>query len=276
MAPERGKERARVMAQAKFRHIAISTDDPEKLAAWYVDVFGLTEVGTNGRGGVYLSDGEMNFAVLRIPSREDPSRPLIGFSHYGFMVEDPIATYRKLERAGVERLPDRALANQFFEARFVAPDGIVFEISEGGWPGTAPVPPPAQKPARAKFRHVAIMTEDPHSMAEFYNEVFGLVDVGRTGHGGVYMSDGDVNMAILFARKREGMDKPRADVSHFGFMAADTDATVRKLQEVHAKQLPAVAIANQFFEMKFEAPDGVSFDISEHGWPGTTPVLAES
>src|SRR5207244_1918604 len=146
--------------------------------------------------------------------------PMIGFSHFGFMVEDPEATYRKLEEAGVERLPDRAMANQFFESRFVAPDGITFEISEDGWPGTAPVAPGSSnglniKP-KAKFRHVAIMTEDPHKMAAFYSEVFGLVDVGRTGHGGVYMSDGDVNLAILFARPRAGSDVVKADVSHFG------------------------------------------------------------
>lgn len=264
------------MAQAKFRHIAISTDDPQRLAAWYVDVFGLVEVGTNGRGGVYLSDGDINFAVLRIPSKADPEKPMVGFSHFGFMVEDPAATYQKLEAVGVQRLPDRAIANQFFEARFVAPDGITFEISEEGWPGAAPVSPGRVqsldiKP-KAKFRHIAIMTEDPHKMAAFYSQVFGLVDVGRTGHGGVYMSDGDLNFAILYARQVEGSDKPKADVSHFGFMAADTDATCRKLEDVDAKRLPAVAIANQYFEMKFEAPDGLSFDISEHGWPGTTPV----
>jgi catechol 2,3-dioxygenase-like lactoylglutathione lyase family enzyme len=54
---------------AKIRHVAISTEDPEKTAAWYKEVFGLEEVGKSPNG-VYLSDGEINFAVLRIKSKE--------------------------------------------------------------------------------------------------------------------------------------------------------------------------------------------------------------
>ena len=56
---------------AKIRHVAISTEDPEKTAAWYKEVFGLVEVGKSPNG-VYLSDGEINFAVLRIKSKDDP------------------------------------------------------------------------------------------------------------------------------------------------------------------------------------------------------------
>lgn len=264
------------MGHARFRHIAISTDDPQTLAAWYEEVFGFVEVGKTGHGGVYLSDSDVNFAILRIPSREDRSKAVIGVSHFGFMVDDPAGTYLKLEQTGAKRLPDVAIANQFFETKFEAPDGISFDISEHGWPGTSPIGPavgsrPDIKP-RAKFRHIAIMTEDPLRMATWYRDVFGLVEVGRTGHGGYYMSDGDINFAILWARPREDGTQPQIGVSHFGLMAEDTQATCRKLEEAGAKQLPAVAIANQFFEMKFEAPDGLSFDISEHGWPGTSPV----
>ena len=118
---------------AKFRHIAIFTEDPESVAAWYKDVFGLEEVGTNGNGGVYLSDGEVNFAVLR--SRNGNN----GVSHFGFMVEDPEATYKKLAELGSERLPSVAVAGQYFEVKYRAPDGISFDISEHGWPGAKPV-----------------------------------------------------------------------------------------------------------------------------------------
>ena len=62
---------------AKIRHIAISTEDPEKVAAWYKEVFGLEEVGKSP-SGVYLSDGEINFAVLRIKSKDDPTKADIG------------------------------------------------------------------------------------------------------------------------------------------------------------------------------------------------------
>ena len=124
---------------AKFRHIAISTEDPEKTAAWYKEVFGLVEVGRTGHGGYYLTDGDINFAILRIPSKDDPTKAQVGVSHFGFMVEDPEETCRKLEETGAKRLADLPVTNQFFEMKFVAPDGLGFDISIHGWPGTKPV-----------------------------------------------------------------------------------------------------------------------------------------
>jgi methylmalonyl-CoA/ethylmalonyl-CoA epimerase len=123
---------------AKFRHIAISVEDPEAVAAWYKEVFGLEEVG-RAPVGVYLSDGDINFAILRIPSQAEPGKAHVGVHHFGFMVEDPEETYRKLEANGASRLPAYAGANQFFEVKYKAPDGISFDISEEGWPGTSPV-----------------------------------------------------------------------------------------------------------------------------------------
>jgi catechol 2,3-dioxygenase-like lactoylglutathione lyase family enzyme len=123
---------------AKIRHVAISTEDPEKTAAWYKEVFGLVEVGKSPVG-VYLSDGEINFAVLRIPDPDDPSRALCGVNHFGFMVEDPQATYRKLEEVGAPRLPDIPLANQYVEVRYAGPDGLSVDVSEHGWVGAKPL-----------------------------------------------------------------------------------------------------------------------------------------
>ena len=60
------------MVKAKLRHVAISTEDPAKTAAWYQELFGLAEVGRTHSGGYYLTDGDINFAVLRIRSETDP------------------------------------------------------------------------------------------------------------------------------------------------------------------------------------------------------------
>ena len=46
------------MPKAKIRHIAISTDDPRKTADWYKAVFGLEEVGDNGRDGIGQTLGQ--------------------------------------------------------------------------------------------------------------------------------------------------------------------------------------------------------------------------
>jgi len=133
----------------KIRHIAISTENPEETAAWYRDVFGLEEVGRSP-AGVYLSDGEINFAVLRIRSKDDPTQIERGVSHFGFMVEDPQEIFRKLEAHGATRLPDVAIGNQYFEVKWQGPDGVTIDVSEHGWVGAKPLEPETVEPAAAK------------------------------------------------------------------------------------------------------------------------------
>ncbi|HLI25586.1 MAG TPA: VOC family protein [Chloroflexota bacterium] len=119
---------------AKLRHIAISTEDPEQTAAWYKEAFGLVEVGRSP-AGVYLSDGDINFAVLRLPATDDPTRIHRGVHHFGFVVEDVEATYRKLEEMGARRLPDVPLGGQYFEAKWLGPDQQCIDVGEHGWVG---------------------------------------------------------------------------------------------------------------------------------------------
>ena len=52
---------------AKIKHIAIATQDAEKTAKFYMEAFGLREVGkvdSPAASGVYLSDGNINLAIL--------------------------------------------------------------------------------------------------------------------------------------------------------------------------------------------------------------------
>src|SRR5438309_2062241 len=119
-----------LMARAKLRHVAISTEDPAKTAAWYQELFGLVEAGRTPTGGIYLSDGDINFAVLRIPAKDEPTRVETGMSHFGFLVDDPAATYRQLQELGSERLPDIAISKQYFEAKFRGPDGVTVDVGE--------------------------------------------------------------------------------------------------------------------------------------------------
>ena len=133
---------------AKIRHIAISTENPEETAAWYKEVFGLVEVGKSP-AGVYLSDGEINFAVLRIRSKDNPNEIERGVSHFGFMVEDPEALYEKLRENGAQRLPDVAVGSQYFEVKWQGPDGVTIDVSEHGWIGAKPLDPTAE-PAAVK------------------------------------------------------------------------------------------------------------------------------
>jgi catechol 2,3-dioxygenase-like lactoylglutathione lyase family enzyme len=134
---------------AKIRHVAISTEDPEQTAAWYKEAFGLVEVGRNSTGGIYLSDGDINFAVLRIRDKNDPTKIVKGMSHFGFVVEDAQATYRKLEEMGTKQLPTVPLGDQYFEVKWEGPDGVTVDVGEHGWVGAKGLEDAAPEPTTA-------------------------------------------------------------------------------------------------------------------------------
>ena len=60
---------------AKIKHIALSTQDVDRTAAFYVNVFGMKEIARidspNARG-YYLSDGHVNLAILKF-KYDDPA-----------------------------------------------------------------------------------------------------------------------------------------------------------------------------------------------------------
>ena len=91
---------------AKLRHIAIRTRDPEKTAAWYQEVFGLEEVG-RARSGVYLTDGNLNIAVLLTNTETTRGEVAPGFHHFGFLVETSTRPARSSPRRAPSACPAR-------------------------------------------------------------------------------------------------------------------------------------------------------------------------
>jgi len=264
------------MVKAKLRHVAIGTQDPAPVAAWYQEVFALEEVGRSPTGGVYLSDGDINFAVLRCRPGADTSLRTPGVSHFGFVVDDPEAVYARLAALGNERLPTVALDGQYFEVKFVGPDGVIVDVGEHGWRGATGLEPASEGPAKAKLRHVAISTPDPVPTAAWYQEVFGLEEVGKSPSG-VYLSDGDTNFAVLSIRSRDAERRLiELGMSHFGFLVEDPEASYRKLAEMGVERRPDIALGNQYFEAKFLGPDGITVDIGEHGWVGARGLIPTS
>ena len=138
---------------AKIKHIAIATQDAEKTARFYTEVFGLTEIAKlDGptASGYYLSDGEINLAILDFKNDAvagpEYGKGYSGFHHIGFQVEDLEETAQKLEAAG--SIPRDEINNALgvgmggprhanVEVKFGGPDGVIIDISQGGWAGTS-------------------------------------------------------------------------------------------------------------------------------------------
>ena len=137
----------------------------------------------------------------------------------------------------------------------------------------------------AKIKHIAIATQDPDETARFYKEVFDLKEVGRVAGEnaeGHYLSDGNVNLAILRFKNPVVAGKLGSDYSgihHIGFQVDDAEATDVRLRasgslpmnEINDALRPRMDAAphGPNVESKYDGPDGVMVDISQHGWVGT-------
>jgi catechol 2,3-dioxygenase-like lactoylglutathione lyase family enzyme len=132
----------------------------------------------------------------------------------------------------------------------------------------------------ARIRHIAIATRDLEATTQFYIEGLGLKQVGKVNtptSEGYYLSDGHVNLAILKFKyddpaTTEGMLK-YTGIHHFGVEVedmAEAQAQIEKAGAVHRPYPGTEEMAKRGnVEVKFSGPDGVTIDLSEHGWLGT-------
>ena len=132
----------------------------------------------------------------------------------------------------------------------------------------------------ARIRHIALATRDPEATKRFYIEGLGLKEVGKVNtptSEGYYLSDGHVNLAILKFKydepaKTEGTLR-YAGIHHFGVEMEDmaqARAQIEKAGAVHRPYPGTEEMAERGnVEVKFTGPDGVTIDLSEHGWLGT-------
>lgn len=131
---------------AQIRHIALTTGEPAKVAAFYKEAFGMQEIRRSPNGAVFLTDGYINLAILNWKTEKDadvgPNGPnYSGIHHIGFQVDDLDQACTKLEGVKAEQLNqreglDRAMAAagpRNFEMKWGGPDGVVIDISHTGW-----------------------------------------------------------------------------------------------------------------------------------------------
>ncbi len=127
----------------------------------------------------------------------------------------------------------------------------------------------------AQLRHIALSVPDPDKAALFYEKVFGLKRVGKTESvlaDGVYLSDGYINIALLKYHSDEMAGTERGKdyvgIHHFGFQVDSADAAKKEIEKHGGEffmDLPALK-DTLYYEEKYRDPDGVIFDISQHGW----------
>ncbi len=145
---------------ARIRHIALSVKDIDATADFYEKAFGLkrspkSEGPTAFR--VYLSDGEINLALLQYKSEvgsglKNPS-DFVGIHHFGFQCDDLEAQQKQIEAAGGQFFFDLGDPDDDdFERKFKDPNGIIFDINWKGWTLTKDKVSAKSKSAAARSR----------------------------------------------------------------------------------------------------------------------------
>src|SRR5262249_25538623 len=129
----------RRLMMPKLKHIALSTQDVEQTARFYIEVFGMKKLGTiddAGTVGCFLRDGDINLAILNFKNDQaagvERGRSFSGIHHIGFEVESLEEIFERLAAAGAERRHDVEAAlgvgydrRPNVEVKFRGPDGIM-------------------------------------------------------------------------------------------------------------------------------------------------------
>jgi catechol 2,3-dioxygenase-like lactoylglutathione lyase family enzyme len=127
-------EKGELMAQ--IRHLAIRTEKPEKLAAFYIEVFGFKELhrgshpGHSGGKSVHLTDGYFELAILDNSAQQSPN----GLYHFGVKIENMEETLERIERLQPDKpIKKRPEGTPFAEMRVSDPEGTLIDLSVHGF-----------------------------------------------------------------------------------------------------------------------------------------------
>ena len=108
---------------AHVQHIAIRSDNPEKLARYYEDVFGWTRMPT-ATGGVQMTDGHINIAILNLGGDN-------GIDHFGVKLDSIDEVAAGLEQHNVT--PKKKPPGRGAEYGIRDPDGNGIDLSVTGF-----------------------------------------------------------------------------------------------------------------------------------------------
>lgn len=233
----------------QLRRLAITAEDPVKLAAFYREVFELDQIGGAG-GAVFLSDGIFNLALL--PATGDTATGLNGLGFDTVQVESirmKLARTANADQTLVERDSNTGIEYEMHD-----PDGNLLGLRARAFDVSnrhGPVP----------IRHIALYTPDPQRLADFYCQVLDMKEVERTDRSSIFVSDDYLNLALLYQRKEEAIG-----LNHFGFHVKSNEEMQTRAEKAGVRRGSARPDRIPFAEYRVHDPEGNGVDISQKGW----------
>jgi lactoylglutathione lyase len=123
-----------------------------------------------------------------------------------------------------------------------------------------------------KLRHLAISVSDVAAAQKFFEEAFGMTKAGDA-RSGVHMTDGVMNVALLKLRTPitfGDSKEPYYGPVHFGMWVDNLEQAQQQAVAAGAVHLQGMRpeSPNTYYEVKYQGPNGLVFDLTESGWKG--------
>jgi catechol 2,3-dioxygenase-like lactoylglutathione lyase family enzyme len=269
---------------AKIKHIAIVTDDCQRLGAFYESVFKLQrETSDEGKRfrsahrAVVVTDG---YVGLNFNFRK-PGRPA-NLDHFGIEVGDVELVFARLrEKYPFIEYLKRPGGRAFAGISTHDPAGNVFDLSQEGMENRASIyKEKGEWTQERSVHHLTLRVVDPPSIARFYLDIFEFEQL-PSDDGDYHLSDGTIRLVIapwkISYFKGMGIEKPKLD--HIGFEVESVEAVKKDIERL-AESGPSIggrpiadgpegeARLKLFAECRYGSyhvadPDGTLLDISE-------------
>ena len=117
---------------------------------------------------------------------------------------------------------------------------------------------------KARLRYLAIMSDKPSELAEFYERHLALEELGRSNHGDVSTTDGFLNITFLKRRAELHEAHMEPGLHHFGLEVEN----LAEVQERYRALCPNMPIIQEpgglhFGDIRIFAPEGMPISLSE-------------
>jgi catechol 2,3-dioxygenase-like lactoylglutathione lyase family enzyme len=233
----------------QLRQLVIATEDPNRLASFYQEVFELEKID-EVKGAVFLSDGVFNLAFVPEPAPQKQ-----GFRYLGFDTARADSIRKKLAHVnGAETNLVEVDSCTGINHELHDPDGNAIGICPRAFDVAyekRPVP----------IRHIALYTPNPQRMADFYCKVLDMKEIEKTDRSSIFVSDGYFNLALLYQRKEEPIG-----LNHFGFHVKNNEEMQARAEKAGVRRGAARPDRIPFAEYRVHDPEGNGIDISQKGW----------
>ena len=116
-----------------IEHIGIAAKDSTALKNWYMDIFNMTVVSDNGRGGYFIAaPNGVQIEIYLANSEGDRNYDNLtsGLRHIAFLVEDFDGEYERLKGKNVNFVGEPSVKEKFSNLFFKDPEGNLVHILE--------------------------------------------------------------------------------------------------------------------------------------------------